>query len=98
MDNNTIIESGFMKKAVAGLVCALFPLASIVAIFLGAGNNKAIADYIASGGMLTPKIKKSAALSKGSIVAGIAMTVIYAIFIVLVILALSFAALLPDQQ
>ena len=47
MDNNTIIESGFMKKAVAGLVCALFPVASIVAIFLGAGNNKAIADYIA---------------------------------------------------
>lgn len=49
MDNNTTLDpqyeqkaSGFLKKAIAGLVCAAFPIASIVAIFLGAGNHKDI--------------------------------------------------------
>ena len=106
MDNNTGINSmyeekasGFMSKAVAGLICAAFPVASIVAIFLGAGNHKAIVEYIASGGVHTSKIKTCAALSKGSIFAGIAMTILYAsyfIFIVLMYLALAFSTL-PNQ-
>jgi hypothetical protein len=108
MDNNTMADSqyeakasGFMKKAIAGLICAAFPIASIVAIFLGAGNHKAIVDYVAAGGLHTPKIKTCAALSKGSIFAGIAMTIIYAvyfIYIVLAILALTFSAMLPNQH
>lgn len=106
MDNNSSINSiyeekasGFMSKAVAGLICAAFPVASIVAIFLGAGNHKAIVEYIASGGVHTSKIKTCAALSKGSIFAGIAMTILYAscfIFIVLMYLALAFSTL-PNQ-
>ncbi len=69
MDNNSSIKSiyeektsGFMKKAIAGIICA--------------------------------------ALSKGSIFAGIAMTILYAscfIFIVLMYLALAFSTL-PNQQ
>jgi hypothetical protein len=108
MENNTIKDlqyekkaSGFLKKAVAGLICAAFPISSIVAIFLGAGNHKAIVDYVAAGGLHTPKIKTCAALSKGSIFAGIAMTIIYAvyfIYIVLTILALTFSAMLPNQH
>lgn len=93
--------SGFLKKAIAGLICAAFPIASIVAIFLGAGNHKAIVDYVAAGGMHTPKIKTCAALSKGSIFAGIAMTLIYAfyfVYIILAILALTFSAQLPNQH
>lgn len=103
MNNNMVYEekaSGFLKKAIAGLICAAFPVASIVAIFLGAGNHRAIVDYVASGGLHTPKIKTCAALSKGSIYAGIAMTVIYALYFlyfVLMILAFSFS-LLPNQK
>ncbi len=92
--------SGFLKKAVTGLICAAFPIASIVAIFLGAGNHKAIAGYVAAGGMHTPKIKTSAALSKGAVFAGVSMTIIYAIcflYFVLIILALGFSTL-PNQS
>jgi len=93
-------SSGFLKKAVAGLICAAFPIASIVAIFLGSGNHKAIVDYVAAGGLHTPKIKTSAALSKGAIFAGIAMTIIYAVYftyIILMILAIGFSSL-PNQS
>ena len=92
--------SGFLKKAVAGLICAAFPIASIVAIFLGVGNHKAIVDYVAAGGLHTPKIKTSATLSRGAIFAGIAMTIIYAIcflYFILSILALGFSTL-PNQN
>lgn len=108
MENNTITDaqyeakaSGFLKKAIAGLICAAFPIASIVAIFLGAGNHKAIVDYVAAGGLHTPKIKTCAALSKGSIFAGIAMTIIYAIYFIyfiLAILAITFGKQLPNQH
>ena len=56
MESNVIIDpqyeekaSGFLKKAVIGLVCASFPIASIVAIILGSGNHKAIVDYVGIG-------------------------------------------------
>lgn len=93
-------KSSFLKKAVAGIICAAFPIASIVAIFLGVCNHKAIVNYVASGGIYTPKIKTSALLSKGAIIAGVSMTIIYAIFIVfiiLMILAQGFSAL-PNQS
>ena len=92
--------SGFLKKAVAGLICAAFPIASIVAIFLGAGNHRAIVDYVAAGGLHTPKIKTCAALSKGSLFAGIAMTVIYTLYFlyfILLLLAIGFSSL-PNQK
>lgn len=92
--------SAFMKKAIAGLVCAAFPIASIVAIFLGAGNHKAIVDYVAAGGLHTPKIKTSAILSKGALFAGIGMTIVYLVYffyVILVLLALAFSTL-PNQS
>ena len=92
--------SGFLKKAVAGFICAAFPIASIVAIFLGAGNHRAIVDYVAAGGLHTPKIKTCAALSKGSLFAGIAMTVIYTLYFlyfILLLLAIGFSSL-PNQK
>lgn len=103
MNNNLAYEekaSGFLKKAIAGLICAAFPVASIVAIFLGAGNHRAIVDYVAAGGLHTPKIKTCAALSKGSLFAGIAMTVIYTLYFlyfILLLLAIGFSSL-PNQK
>lgn len=108
MDNNTALDpqyeqkaSGFLKKAIAGLVCAAFPIASIVAIFLGAGNHKDIVNYVAAGGMHTAKIKTCAIMSRGAFFAGIGMTIVYAIYfiyIILMILALIFGIMLPDQH
>ncbi len=92
--------SGFMRKAIIGLVCAGFPIASIVAIFLGSGNHRAIVEYVASGGMHTPKIKTCAILSKGAMFAGIGMTIMYLIyfsFLILVLLAVGFSTL-PNQH
>lgn len=108
MDNNMTLysqyeqkASAFLKKAIAGLVCAAFPIASIVAIFLGSGNHKDIVNYISAGGMHTAKIKTCAALSKGSIFAGIGMTILYAIYslyLILMLLAIAFGIMLPDQH
>lgn len=92
--------SAFLKKAIAGLICSAFPVACIVAIFLGSGNHKAIVDYVAAGGLHTPKIKTCAALSKGAKFAGIAMTIIYAIYFlyfILLIMAIGFSTL-PNQK
>lgn len=93
--------SGYLKKAVAGLICAAFPVASIVAICLGAGNHREIVNYVASGGMHTAKIKTCAALSKGAIFAGIGMTAIYAFifffYVLLIVLAIGFSTL-PNQS
>ena len=92
--------SGFLKKAIIGIVCTMFPIASIVAIFLGTGNHKAIEEYVASGGMHTPKIKTSAALCKGAMYGGIGMTIFYTVYFVfwfLVICAAAFSTL-PNQN
>lgn len=107
MESNVYIDpqyeekaSGFLKKAIIGIVCTMFPIASIVAIFLGTGNHKAIEEYIASGGMHTPKIKTCAVLSKGAFFGGIGMTVFYAIYFIfmfLMISALLFSTL-PNQN
>lgn len=107
MESNVYIDpqyeekaSGFLKKAIIGIVCTMFPIASIVAIFLGTGNHKAIEEYVASGGMHTPKIKTCAVLSKGAFFGGIGMTVfyvIYFIFMFLMISALLFSTL-PNQH
>jgi hypothetical protein len=108
MENNIITDaqyeqkaSGFFKKAIAGLICAAFPIACIVAIFLGAGNHKDIVNYVNAGGLHTPKIKTSAALSKGAMFAGIGMTIVYLVYfvyVILVVLAIIFAVSLPDQH
>ena len=98
--NYEATASAFLKKTIAALVCAAFPIASIVAIFLGAGNHRAIVDYVNAGGLHTGKIKTCAALSKAAIFAGIGMTIVYAIYIiyfVLMILAFGFSAL-PNQH
>lgn len=107
MESNVYIDpqyeekaSGFLKKAIIGIVCTMFPIASIVAIFLGTGNHKAIEEYVASGGMHTPKIKTCAVLSKGTFFGGIGMTVFYAIYFIfmfLMISALLFSTL-PNQH
>lgn len=92
--------SAFMKSAITGIICAGFPIASIIAICIGSRNHKAIVDYVASGGMHTPKIKTSAALSKGAMYGGIGMTIFYAVYFVfwfLVICAAAFSTL-PNQH
>ena len=108
MDNNMTLDpqyeqkaSGFLTKAIAGLVCAGFPIACIVAIFLGSSNHKDIVNYVAAGGMHTAKIKTCAIMSRGAMYAGIGMTVLYAIYffyMILMILAVIFGIMLPDQH
>ena len=107
MENNIYIDpqyemkaSAFMRKAITGIICAGFPIASIVAIFLGSGNHKAIVDYVAAGGMHTPKIKTCAVLSKGAMYGGIGMTIFYAVYFAfwfLLICAAAFSSL-PNQH
>ena len=97
MNNNMAYEekaSGFLKKAIAGLI-----LSGIIMFSLGT-NHRAIVDYVAAGGLHTPKIKTCAALSKGSLFAGIAMTVIYTLYFlyfILLLLAIGFSSL-PNQK
>ena len=107
MESNVIIDpqyeekaSGFLKKAVIGLVCASFPIASIVAIILGSGNHKAIVDYVNAGGMHTPKIKTCAVLSKGAFYGGIGMTIFYVVYFLCAFLMLSayLFSTLPNQH
>ena len=92
--------SAFMKSAITGIICAGFPIASIIAICIGSRNHKAIVDYVASGGMHTPKIKTSAALCKGAMYGGIGMTIFYVVYFICAFLMLSayLFSTLPNQH
>ena len=73
-----------------------FPVCSIIAIFKGIGNRKKVLDYLAQGGLHTPRIKVSSMLSRAATYYGIGSTILYAVmftYYVLVIILISSAAM-----
>lgn len=70
----------FLRQAIISLVLTSFPVASIIAIFKAKKNRQNILDYLAQGGMHTPKIKTCSCLSRAAIYLGIGTTVIYGIY------------------
>ena len=49
--------NALLKSAIIACVLAGLPVCSIVAIFKGIGNRKKVLDYLAQGGLHTPRIK-----------------------------------------
>lgn len=70
----------FLPKAIAAVVMSEFPIASIIAIVVGANNRRRIQDYLAMGGKRTPKVRVSSILSTVGLWLGVGMTIFYAIY------------------
>ena len=88
--------NALLKSAIIACVLAGFPVCSIIAIFKGIGNRKKVLDYLAQGGLHTPRIKVSSMLSRAATYYGIGSTILYAvmfIYYVLVILLIFGAAM-----
>ncbi|MBR3578037.1 MAG: hypothetical protein IKN98_04575 [Bacteroidales bacterium] len=70
----------FLPKAVTATALAFVPVASIVAIILGAANRGRIRKYLANGGSRTAKVRVSSILSNVGLWTGVGMTIFYAIY------------------
>jgi hypothetical protein len=70
----------FLPKAIAAVVMSEFPIASIIAIAVGASNRRRIQEYLAMGGKRTPKVRVSSILSTVGLWLGVGMTIFYAIY------------------
>ena len=70
----------FLPKAVTATALAFVPVASIVAIILGAANRGRIRKYLANGGRRTAKVRVSSILSNVGLWTGVGMTIFYAIY------------------
>lgn len=70
----------FLPKAIAAAVMSEFPVASIIAIIVGANNRRRIQDYLAMGGKMTPKVRVSHILSTVGLWLGVGMTIIWGIY------------------
>lgn len=79
-------DKPLMIKGIISAVAAFTPV-SIVGIILGIITNGGIKKYLAAGGEQTGKIKAASITSKVGIIAGIVMTIIYAIYWAMIILA-----------
>lgn len=88
--------NALLKSAIIACVLAGFPVCSIIAIFKGIGNRKKVLDYIAQGGLHTPRIKTASMLSRAATYYGIGSTILYFvmfIYYVLVIILIASAAM-----
>ena len=88
--------NALLKSAIIACVLAGFPVCSIIAIFKGIGNRKKVLDYLAQGGLHTPRIKICSILSRAATYYGIGSTILYAVMFIyyaLVIILISSAAL-----
>ena len=88
--------NALLKSAIIACVLAGFPVASIIAIFKGIGNRKKVLDYLAQGGLHTPRIKTASMLSRAATYYGIGSTILYFvmfIYYVLVIILIASAAM-----
>lgn len=70
----------FLPKAIAAVIMCEFPVASIIAIIVGANNRRRIQDYLAMGGKMTPKVRVSHILSTVGLWLGVGMTIIWGIY------------------
>ena len=88
--------NALLKSAIIACVLAGFPVCSIIAIFKGIGNRKKVLDYLAQGGLHTPRIKIASMLSRAATYYGIGSTILYFvmfIYYVLVIILIASAAM-----
>ena len=88
--------NALLKSAIVACVLAGFPVCSIIAIFKGIGNRKKVLDYLAQGGLHTPRIKVSSMLSRAATYYGIGSTILYAVmftYYFLVIILISSVAM-----
>ena len=74
--------NALLKSAIIACVLAGFPVASIVAIFKGMGIRKKVLDYLAQGGLHTPRIKLCSILSRAATFYGIGSTILYMLMFV----------------
>lgn len=87
--------NALLKSAIIACVLAGFPVCSIIAIFKGISNRKKVLDYLAQGGMHTPRIKIASILSRAATYYGIGSTILYIVmflYYALIIGALIFSA------
>ena len=88
--------NALLKSAIIACVLAGFPVCSIIAIFKGIGNRKKVLDYLAQGGLHTPRIKICSILSRAATYYGIGSTILYLVmflYYALVIIFIFSAAL-----
>ena len=77
-DQNYLNQANaLLKSAIIACVLAGFPICSIIAIFKGIGNRKKVLDYLAQGGLHTPRIKICSILSRAATYYGIGSTILY---------------------
>ena len=69
--------NALLKSAIIACVLAGFPVCSIIAIFKGINNRKKVLDYLAQGGLHTPRIKICSILSRAATYYGIGSTILY---------------------
>ena len=86
--------NALLKSAIIACVLAGFPVCSIIAIFKGMGNRKKVLDYLAQGGLHTPRIKICSILSRAATYYGIGSTILYFLMFIYYVLmiCLIFAA------
>ncbi|MBO4680512.1 MAG: hypothetical protein J5623_01265 [Clostridiales bacterium] len=84
--------NALLKSAIIACVLAGFPICSIIAIFKGINNRKKVLDYLAQGGLHTPRIKICSILSRAATYYGIGSTVLY--FVMLLYYALIIGAII----
>ena len=78
--NYNELSNEFLTMAIVSCAISTLPIGSIIAIFMASKNRKKLLDYLGRGGLHTPKIKVSSALSRAGKYSGIAMTVIWAFY------------------
>ena len=73
--------SEFLKTAIIACAIGSLPVGSIIAINMGTKNWKAVLDYIATGGLHTPRIKLCSCLSRVARYTGIGFTIFWGIYL-----------------
>ena len=77
-DQNYLNQANaLLKSAIIACVLAGFPVCSIIAICKGINNRKKVLDYLAQGGLHTPRIKICSILSRAATYYGIGSTILY---------------------
>ena len=70
-----------LTKAIVACAISAMPIASIVSIFLGSGNRKAVLEYIDQCGQHTAKLKVCSCLSRTAMFSGIGHTIFWAFYV-----------------
>lgn len=88
------IANEYLKNAIISCCIAALPVGSIIAIFMGKKYRTQLLEYLAKGGLHTPRIKVSSALLRAGTYAGIGYTIfwgVYLLWFLIYIIAMIFA-------